>query len=266
MEGITVHFMFYRIEDGRHVASHEDTLRLDVSATYEEIIELLMRRRFLLQLTPPFRYTLVLKRPAMGVGKMEPGLPAERSVTLREGETLANMRLGTRDRDVLECAIFLETEASPLAKLKPSRRSPGWSEALTTVATAATHALILTAGEATILQMLVVVEEWWSKRHSARDVSSPPRSSQRSEPDILAIRLQMTDGTGATFQEWLTDPARLKRFIDTFLQPSASVKPLQVVFVLMQSKTIVVDVSKGEQRSLQLNELLSYLNTNSAEQ
>ena len=70
----------------------------------------------------------------------------------------------------------------------------------------------------------------------------------------------MTDGTEHKFQQWLTDPARLKHYIDTFLQPSTSVKPVEAVFVQKNGNSIVVDVSEGAQNNFQLNELLSYLN------
>jgi len=81
----------------------------------------------------------------------------------------------------------------------------------------------------------------------------------------MAIRLQMTDGTEAMFQEWLTDPGRLKHYIDIFVQPSTSAKPVEVVFALKNGKTLVVDVSEGAQNNLQLNELLSYLNIDSVQ-
>ena len=56
----------------------------------------------------------------------------------------------------------------------------------------------------------------------------------------------------------------VEMLIDIFLQPSASTKPLQVISVLKRNKSVVVDVSKGAQQNPPLNELLSYLNTDSA--
>ena len=79
------------------------------------------------------------------------------------------------------------------------------------------------------------------------------------ESDIVAVRLKMTDGTEATFQEWLTEPDKLKQYIDVFSQPNSSIKPLQAIFVMRNGRQIVVDVSTGAEQNIQLDELLSYL-------
>jgi hypothetical protein len=73
----------------------------------------------------------------------------------------------------------------------------------------------------------------------------------------------MTHGPDPEFEEWLTDPDRLKHYnIDVFNQPSSSIQPLQAIFVQRNGKAIKVDVSDGTQNNLQLNELLSYLKIN----
>ncbi len=60
-------------------------------------------------------------------------------------------------------------------------------------------------------------------------------------------------------QQWLTEPDELKRFIDVFNQPSSQLKPTEVVFVLWNRDTIVVDVTEGAQENLQLDEMLRLL-------
>lgn len=153
------------------------------------------------------------------------------------------------------CATSIEIRDSFPLKNTSSTISPDWDEVISTIVN-------YTADFASITSLLIVVGGWWLKRHST---SSNRVSSLPSESEIVAIRLQMTDGTEAMFQEWLTDPVRLKHYIDIFLQPSTSAKPIQVIFALKNGKSIVVDVSEGTQNNLQLKELLSYLNIDSVE-
>ena len=85
-------------------------------------------------------------------------------------------------------------------------------------------------------------------------------TSQTSETDVVAIRLRMTHGPDHEFVEWLTDPDRLKTYIDAFNQPYSSIKPLQAIFVQRNDKVLPVDVVEDVQNNLPLNTLLSYLN------
>jgi hypothetical protein len=65
-----------------------------------------------------------------------------------------------------------------------------------------------------------------------QSASPKEQSSKSSASEIVAIRLLKTDGTQPKFDAWLTDPDRLKYYIGVFNQPSSSIKPLQVIFVL----------------------------------
>jgi hypothetical protein len=69
----------------------------------------------------------------------------------------------------------------------------------------------------------------------------------------------MTHCPDHSFEEWLTNPERLKHYIDVFLDPTSSIKPLQVIFVERNGMRHFIDVSKGSSNNFQLNELLSYL-------
>jgi hypothetical protein len=109
------------------------------------------------------------------------------------------------------------------------------------------------------------VAKQWSEKHGADTAGSPGSTSQISETDIVAIRLRMTHGNDPEFEEWLTDPARLKHYIDVFNQPSSSVQPLYAIFVQRNGKATKVDVSEGTHNNLQLDELLSYLPIDEAE-
>lgn len=248
-------------------------LFFDESTTYEEMVRMLIQEGRLLPLDDPrLRYNLVLQAfEASWQGLDIPLLPSclSKPVTLREGQTLASTDLThlvmdksefdryylQRRIDALFCATSIEIRDSPPPKSPSSTTSRDWGEVITTIVN-------YTGDVASITSLLIIVGGWWLKKHStsANRVSSPP-----SESEIVAIRLQMTDGTEHKFQEWLTDPARLKHYIDIFLQPSSFVKPVQVVFAVKNGESIVVDVSEGAQNNLQLNELLSYLNIDSAQ-
>jgi hypothetical protein len=108
--------------------------------------------------------------------------------------------------------------------------------------------------------------EQWSKKRKTDGTSLQEHILHLSETDIVTIRLRMTHGPDHEFEEWLTDPERLKHYIDVFNQPSSSIQPLHATFVQRNGKAIKVDVSKGTKNNLQLNELLSYLNMNTEQQ
>ena len=118
---------------------------------------------------------------------------------------------------------------------------------------------------ASIIGALDVIERRWREWRTAHDANPQRGISQVSETDIVAIRLLMTNGSRHTFEEWLTHPDRLKHYIDMFNQPSSSIQPLQASFVQRNGEALRVDVSRGAQNNLQLDELLSYLHINSAE-
>ena len=159
----------------------------------------------------------------------------------------------------LYCSISMEIRDSLPPKDFLASPTVGMIEFISSIVTIATSPI-------TVVPVLIAVLNHWSKMASTNTASSQGRPSQPSEPDIVAIRLQMTDRTEATFQEWLTHPTRLKHYIDIFLQPSPSAKPVQVAFALKNGSTIFVDVSEGAQNNLQLNEVLSYLHIDSAQQ
>lgn len=160
---------------------------------------------------------------------------------------------------LLGITITSEVKASTPPKKKLNNTSSNLDTTISTIAAIAGNVLVYTASSATIIQTLIVVQDWWRKNHSTQSTNPNTISSLITDSNIVAIRLQMTDGTEAIFEEWLTDPDRLRHYIDVFHQPSASVKPLQVIFVLKQNKRIIVDVSEGAQQNIQLNEVLNYL-------
>src|SRR5260370_42318324 len=214
---------------------------------------------------PRLRYNLVLQAFEANWFGGSPLLPRRLSkpVTLREGQTLVSTHLSHlvmddsehnrysmhRRIDALFCAASIEIRDSP-----PPESSSTVGNLFVAAATAAS-----------IIGGLDVIARRWKEKRAKHNTQLQIDTTQTSESEIMAIRLQMTDGTEAMFQEWLTDPGRLKHYIDIFFQPSTFAKPVEVVFALKNGKTLVVDVSEGAQNNLQLNELLSYLNIDSVQ-
>jgi hypothetical protein len=251
-------------------------LSFDESTTYKEMVRIFIQQGRLLPLDDPrLHYNIVLQ--AFEVysqrGDSTPPRSISRPVIFREGQTLASTRLTHLimneseeyhlPRRELYCAISLEIREDSLPKQNPSSAPPRWDQIVNAFLTSlAANALTFTASVVSITTALIAVEKWWSKKHKA---SSQGHSSRQPESDIAAIRLLMTDGTQHRFEEWLTDPARLKHYIDIFNQPSSSIKPLQAIFVLKKDGPIIINVSEGTQNNLQLDELLSRLHIDSAE-
>lgn len=237
------------------------------STTYEEMVRIFIEDGRLLPLDDPrLHYNIVLQ-----VFEAAPLRSISKPVIFREGQTLASTRLTHLIHDESEsehlrgsgkpfsylyCAISIEIRDFP----PPKSKSPSSDEGIKAFLASPTVGMIefisaviaIAVSPIAIIQLLTAVSKSWSKIQST------------AGPDIIAIRLQMTDRTQHRFVEWLTDPDRLKQYIDVFNQPSSSVKPLQAIFVLKKDGPIIIDVSEGAQSNLQLDEILSYLHIDSA--
>lgn len=243
----------------------------DENATYEEIIRTFVQMHRLPSLNDPrLRYNCILQVWQRGKTQR----PISQPVVLREGQTLASTHLTqlviddstyTRFSSTpIFCAISLEIRDLPLPKEKPVGTPASWDQIVNAFLTSlAANAINFTASIVTITTALILIEKQWSRKHS---MSSQVISSQPPDSDIVAIRLLMMDGTHHRFEEWLTEPARLKHYIDVFNQSASAVKPLQAVFVLKKDGPVIVDVSEGTQNNLPLNEALSYLHIDPAQQ
>jgi len=162
--------------------------------------------------------------------------------------------------------VIWSTSGSSSPPKKKTSSPPAFSETIQTIMTSSAGEIIsLTSSVITITGALITVANWWSKKQNTNSTNLQERSSQLSQTEIVAIRLRMAHGDDPEFEEWLTDPDRLKHYIDIFNQPSNSSQPLYVIFVQRNGKEIKVDVSKGSQDNLQLEELISYLRTDSTE-
>src|SRR5439155_20200957 len=113
--------------------------------------------------------------------------------------------------------------------------------------------------------VLRLVMEQWSKRHKTDSTSSQEHTSQPSETDIVTIRLRMNHGPDHEFEEWLTDPERLKHYFDVCNEPFSSIQPLEAIFVQRNGKATKLEVAKGTQNNLKLNEFIRYMNIDKRE-
>lgn len=248
----------------------------DESTTYEEMVRMLIQEGRLLPLDDRrLRYNFVLQAFESYFGTRPHHLRRSLSkpVTLREGQTLESTDLTRLVMDESEfqkhiqihgyskpstglyCATSVEIRDSPQPKSPSSTTSPKWGDVISSIG----DLFVTTATAMSIIGGLDVIERRW-KEWRLHHAPSLQGASQTSETDIVAIRLRMTHGPDHAFVEWLTDPDRLKHYIDAFSQPSSSIKPLQAIFVQRNDKALLVDVLEGVQNNLPLNELLSYLN------
>jgi hypothetical protein len=250
----------------------------DESTTYEEMIRTFTRDGRLLPLDDPrLHYNIVLQafeiHPIQSFPKRHfdyPPRSLSKPVVFREGQTLASTQLtrlimdeseyerrlaGHEPESHLYCAISLEIRDGPPPTEKQSSGSPNWVEVTSVVGGVLGVLYGATANAASIVGGLDVIERRWREWRTTH----PPIQSTThpSETDIVAIRLRMTQGPDHEFVEWLTDPDRLKVYIDAF--KSSSIKPLQAIFVQRNNKALPVDVLEGAQNNLALDALLSYL-------
>jgi hypothetical protein len=245
------------------------------SATYEEMVGDLIQEGRLLPLDDQrLRYNLVLQASEVFWSSDIPLLPRDLSkpVTLREGQTLESTNLthlvmdesvfkrSTSQKRVsaLFCAISVELLEDSQFKGEPTSTSPNLGQI--TVGSVLGFLIGETANVASIISLLDSIERRWRERHTTRHNHPQQGTPNLTETDIVAIRLRMTHGPDHEFVEWITEPDRLKHYIDAFSQPSSSIKPLQAIFVQRNDKALHVDVSEGTQNNRPLDTLLSYLN------
>ena len=114
----------------------------------------------------------------------------------------------------------------------------------------------------TVIQGLFAIEKEWSKKHDEDSVVPHDSSPQPSGTDIVNITLHMTHGDDLEFPEWLTDPNRLKRYIDVSIQSSDPIKPVYVIFEQRNGTKAKVYVTEGTQNNAKLDEHLGYLHIN----
>lgn len=264
------------------------TFLFEENVTYEEIVRRLVQKRKL----PPLDdlrlcYNFVLQAfeaslfdpyPPDGVDFRYLPRSLSEPVALREGETLASTHLTHLVMDeseisdhrwsypfrvkVLYCAASIGIKAPPPPKEKPSGTSPNWGQI--TIGGVLGFLIGESANVASIIGALDVIERRWREWHTTPHTHPQQGTSHLSATDIVAIRLRMTQGPDHEFVEWLTDPDRLKVYIEAFKE--SSIKPLQAIFVQRNDKALPVDVLEGAQNNRALDTLLSYLKTDSAQQ
>lgn len=249
----------------------------DESTPYEEIVRTLIQQGRLLPLDDPrLHYNLVLQAIEASWNSNSSLLPRilSKPVMLREGQTLASTQLthlvmdeSEFDRYYLQkrinalfCATSIKIRDFLSLKNTSGSVASGWGEVMSTVKEIFVVTATVTATAMSIVGGLDVIERRWKEWRTIHHTPTIQGPSQATETDIVAIRLRMTHGPDHEFVEWLTDPDRLKHYIDAFNQSSSSLKPLQAIFVQRNDKALLVDVSDGVQNNLPLDVLLSYLN------
>jgi hypothetical protein len=263
---IEVRFVFYRTRNKDKPPVWVRSYLLEASTTYEEIVNMLIKKGLLNTLNDPqLRYFLYLLVPAANKQFRELLRPNagvylyDKSAILEEGQTLESTNLIIPQMEYLICEITIVERATAL-KQEPISHPPSLGEILNAILASPEIGIInLVSSAVTITTALIIIAKSWKKTHQARQAELAQQFPQPSKTDIYAIRLRMTDGRERTLQKWLTEPDELKHFIDVFNQPSSQMKPTEVVFVLWNREIVVVDVTSGAQGNLQLDEMLKYL-------
>src|SRR5437667_2200729 len=158
--------------------------------------------------------------------------------TIKDGWLRARELHNRRPIRTLFCSVSIEIRDSTPPKSSSNTTSPKWGEVVSTVKNIFITTVTVTATAASIIGGLDVIERRWREKHTTHDTSSQRDASQTSELDIVAVRLRMTHGPDHEFEEWLTDPDRLKHYIDVFNEPSSLIQPLYAIFVQRNGKAL----------------------------
>lgn len=125
--------------------------------------------------------------------------------------------------------------------------------------TAIMNTLAVAASLASITQVILMIVDMRSKKFTRRKTNKAKKSISRGLDEIEAIRLHMNDGSYIVFESWLTEPEKVKSFIEAFHSSSTSPKPVRVVFFLKNRTRLTVDVSENTASQQELDNLIKYL-------
>lgn len=120
--------------------------------------------------------------------------------------------------------------------------------------------ITISASIASIVQAVLLIVDMRSRHTHKKMAASEVKQLHRIESEIKAIRVLMSDGNWVEFESWQTDPDKLKDFVRAFRVPSASPKPLQVIFLAKRGQ-VRVNISDSPESQEQLDFLIDYLKT-----
>ena len=130
-----------------------------------------------------------------------------------------------------------------------SRRSAGgWPELLTIVASIAS-----------VAQVVLMVIDMWLRKTKERSTSKTRVDERSAWNEVKCIRILMSDGNWVRFDSWLTNPNKLKSFLEVAQLPSNSPKPLLVWFLLENGSRVQLVVSSDPVQSQQIEDFINIL-------
>ena len=160
-------------------------------------------------------------------------LITEQGTIIAEEQTLAEAGVDLNDR----------------IHVSVSRRSAGgWPELLTIVASIAS-----------VAQVILMVIDMWSRKAKERSTSKAKTNKRTAWNEVKSIRILMSDGNWVRFDSWLTDPNKLKSFLDVAQLPSNSPRPLLVWFLLENGSRVQLAVSSDPVHSQQIEDFINIL-------
>jgi hypothetical protein len=160
-------------------------------------------------------------------------LITEQGRIIEEDQTLAEAGVDVNDR----------------VRVSVSQRSAGiWPELLTIVASIAS-----------VAQVVLMVIDMWSRKAKERSTSKARVDEKTAWNEVKSIRILMSDGNWVQFDSWLTDPNKLKSFLEVAQLPSNSPRPLLVWFLLENGSRVQLAISSDPIQSQQIEDFINIL-------
>src|SRR5258708_14797958 len=160
-------------------------------------------------------------------------LITEQGTIIAEDQTLAEAGVGLNDK--------IHVSVSPGS-------AGGWPELLTIVASIAS-----------VAQVVLMVTDMWSRKAKERSTSKTRIDERTAWNEVRSIRILMSDGNWVRFDSWLTDPNKLKSFLEIAQLPYTSPRPLLVWFLLENGSRIQLAVSSDPVQSQQIEDFITIL-------
>lgn len=104
-----------------------------------------------------------------------------------------------------------------------------------------------------------MVIDMWSRKAKERSTGKTPVDEKTAWNEVKSIRILMSDGNWVRFDSWLTDPNKLKSFLEVAQLPSISPRPLLVWFLLENGSRVQLAVSSDLVNNQQIENLINIL-------
>lgn len=119
--------------------------------------------------------------------------------------------------------------------------------------------LTIVASIASVAQVILMVIDMWSRKAKERGTGKTRVDEKTAWNEVKNIRILMSDGNWVGFDSWLTDPNKLKSFLEVAQLPSHSPRPLLVWFLLENGSRVQLAISSDPVNNQQIENLINIL-------